>query len=76
MPGMVQNWRGALRTVCGKKQSHTQGKGHMTSLEGAVCLAQGMMAVSYEMPWVHDEGRDERGVKGVQTEHQGMPRKC
>lgn len=47
-----------------------------TSLEGAVCLAQGMMAVSYEMPWVHDEGKDEMGIQGVQTEHQGMPRKC
>lgn len=68
MPGMMQNWRGALRTVCGNKQSHTQGKGHMTSLEGTVCLAQGMMAVSYDGYM--------RDIKGVQTEHQGMPRKC
>lgn len=58
MPGMVQNWRGTLRTVCGKKQRLTQGKGR--SSEGAVCLAQGIMAVSYEMPWVHDEGKDKR----------------
>lgn len=75
LTGMVQNWRVSSGEFVARSKVTLKARDTRTSLEGAVCLAQRIMAASYEMPWVHDEGKDERGAKGVQTEHQGMPRK-
>lgn len=73
---MVQNWRVSSGEFVARSKDTLKARDTRTSLEGgAVHLAQRIMAASYEMPWVHDEGKDERGAKDVQTEDQGMPRK-